>query len=152
MKTYARIEAGAVAELFSTDGDIAEMFHPDLVWVEVPDGVEVATGWTYEGGEFHAPTLPVPTTEQVFASMQGAVQAHMDDEAQTHGYDGILSLCTYATSTNDKFRAEGQAGVEWRDKCWAYGYALLAEVDAGSREIPTVREVLGELPSMVWPS
>lgn len=34
MKTYARIESGVVVELFETDGDITQMFHPDLVWVE----------------------------------------------------------------------------------------------------------------------
>lgn len=150
MKRYARIDSGAVAELFSTDGDISEMFHPDLVWVEVPDGVEI--GWGYENGKFHAVTPQTPTADQVFISMQSAVQGHMDAEARTRGYDGILSLCTYATSTNDKFRVEGQAGVEWRDKCWSYGYALLAEVEAGERDVPTIDEVVGGLPEMVWPT
>lgn len=64
MKKYARIANGKVAELFSTDGDISEMFHPSIVWVEIAtltpavfegwDGVKSAGG----GWAFTAPVPP----------------------------------------------------------------------------------------------
>lgn len=68
MKAYARIDGGIVAELFSTDGDITEMFHPDLVWVEVPNEA-VAVGWTYAAGKFAAPVVPAHTPEELKAKI-----------------------------------------------------------------------------------
>lgn len=105
-------------------------------------------------GEFGpiAPYIPpAPTPEEIVETMRQAVQAHLDAKPQERLYDGILSLCTYATSTNPKFAAEGQAGVEWRDACWAKGYEIMNAVLAGNREIPTVEELLAELPVFVWP-
>lgn len=94
---------------------------------------------------------PEPTPEEVQKTITDAIQAHLDAKARERGYDGILSLCSYATSTNPKFAAEGQAGVAWRDACWAKGFEIMAEIQAGTREVPTVDELLAELPDLHWP-
>jgi len=63
---YARIYEGAVVELFSTDGDIAEMFHPDLVWVDVTaTNPKPEVGWLYDGENFAPP--PGPSPEEITA-------------------------------------------------------------------------------------
>ena len=107
-------------------------------------------------GEFGAvaelPPPPPPTPEQTQKQLTNAVQRHLDTTAQERGYDGIMSLCTYATSHNPKFVAEGQAGVIWRDAVWAACYGLLDEVMSGQREIPTAEELIVLLPEIVWPS
>ena len=80
-----------------------------------------------------------------------AIQSMLDEKAKERGYDSILSLCTYATSPNKKFADEGQAGVSWRDEVWAKGFTILADVEGGERAIPTVDELLAELPDFAWP-
>lgn len=85
-------------------------------------------------------------------TLTDAMQAHLDQTAQTRGYDGILSLCSYATSQNARFGPEGQAGVTFRDAVWAYGYQIIDEIQAGTRPVPTAAEPVAALPSIVWPS
>jgi hypothetical protein len=82
-----------------------------------------------------------------------ATQARLDSFARTRNYDGMLSLCTYATSPTPRFAAEGQYGVEARDATWAKMYEMLAEVQDGTRPMPTgFADVEQELPPLVWPT
>lgn len=89
--------------------------------------------------------------ESAKSSLMSTVQQHMDSVAKQRNYDNILSLCTYATSLNPVFSAEGQAGVEWRDAVWSYCYAELDKVIAGTRARPTPDDLIDELPAFVWP-
>ena len=81
-----------------------------------------------------------------------AVQARLDSWAKERNYDGILSLCTYATSSIPKFAAEGQSGVEQRDATWTACYTLLGEYQSGSIPLPTVSDVLNQMPQLSWPA
>ena len=86
-------------------------------------------------------------------SIVDATQQRLDDFARTRNYDGILSLCTYATSAVPKFRAEGQYGVEARDATWAALYQIMAEVEAGTRPAPSgYADIEPELPVLEWPA
>lgn len=90
--------------------------------------------------------------QQLQDDIVAQTQARLDAFAGTRNYDGILSACTYATSTNPKFQAEGQYCVEARDATWARLYELLAEVEAGTRPVPSGYEDVGpELPVLAWP-
>ncbi len=123
-------------------------FLPNLVDGEYGGSI----GDTYDNGQFIKPQPPQPSPEEVQAAIVVATQRRLDDFARTRNYDGILSLCTYATSTNAKFQAEGQYGVEARDATWAKLYEILAEVEAGTRPVPTgYAEIEPELPALVWP-
>jgi hypothetical protein len=94
---------------------------------------------------------PLPTQQQVIDSYTAAIQTHIDDIAKTKGYDSILSACTYATSKIAKFKAEGQACVNYRDAVWSTSYQVLADVEAGTRTMPTIEALIAELPAIVWP-
>ena len=105
------------------------------------------------------PVLPINETAEKIAANRNAstksrltsvIQSMLDEKVRERNYDSILSLCTYATSPTAKFSAEGQAGVAWRDEVWAKGYSILADVESGTRAIPTESELLSELPDFVW--
>ena len=120
------------------------------VWAEKPAGYFTPEEWQTE----HPAPMPepyVPTAEEQLAAFTAAIQAHLDDFARTRNYDGILSAATYATSTVGKFRAEGQYAVEARDATWSKGYAIMGDVLAGARPMPSLAEVLAELPPLAWP-
>jgi len=99
-----------------------------------------------------AAALAAEALDRTRTVLADAMQSHLDTTAQERGYDGILSLCSYATSANPRFGPEGQAGVSLRDAVWAYGYQIIAEVQAGTRPVPSAAELVAALPSIVWPS
>ncbi len=59
MRTYARIQSGAVAELLATDKDITHLFHPSLRWVDVT-GQKVEVGWVMTNTGFAPPPAAAP--------------------------------------------------------------------------------------------
>jgi hypothetical protein len=91
-----------------------------------------------------------PLTPDLQTSIVQAVQDRLDAFAQTRGYDNILSACTYVASAVPKFATEGQDAVDARDVAWMTCYQILGAVLAGSRPVPTVAEVLAELPLPSW--
>lgn len=94
----------------------------------------------------------VAAGQAALAALTSAMQAHLDGTAKTRGYDGILSLCSYAASGNTTFAAEALAGVAWRDAVWSKGYEIQSAVMTGARAVPTADELLAELPAIVWPA
>lgn len=102
--------------------------------------------------EAYSETQPVlePQPEQILASLTQAMQAHLDAEAQTRRYDNIKSAALRAGYPGP-FHDEGVAAATWMDTCFALGYTILAEVQAGTRSMPTEAELIALLPPMVWP-
>jgi hypothetical protein len=142
----ARIDNGIVAEILTADP--FPPFAPALVWVDCSTVSGIQEGWTYSNGTFAAPVVPAPTEAQYTA----AAQALLDKGAQGLGYDSMLSLASYATSTNATFKAQALAGIAWRDAVWTAGYALVAAVQAGTQSAPTIAAFLASLPAASWPS
>ncbi len=83
-------------------------------------------------------------TKQV-QDINNAIQNHLDTKAQEFKYDNMMSARSYAGYTNP-FQAEAQALATWCADCWATAGTIQADVEAGNRAMPTVDEVLAELP------
>jgi hypothetical protein len=82
-----------------------------------------------------------------------ATQSRLDTFARTRNYDGILSACTYATSTITKFQVEGQYCVNMRDATWMVLYSIMDAVEAGTRPMPSgYADIESDLPVLEWPA
>lgn len=91
--------------------------------------------------------------QQIQNEIVTATQQRLDIFAQTRNYDGILSACTYAASSNSQFSLEGHCAVQARDATWAKLYQILAEVQAGTRPMPSgYADIEPELPVLAWPN
>jgi len=146
---------------FNNNGVLQDvvMTHPSILFpsgyaeqfIEVSDDAQ--NGWVLDGISFVPPIPSQKSPEELQAEIVQATQQRLDDFARTRNYDGILSLCTYATSTVPKFQAEGQYGVTARDATWAALYQILAEVEAGARPVPSgYADIEPDLPALAWPA
>lgn len=89
----------------------------------------------------------------LYDNIVSATQQRLDAFAQSRGYDGILSACTYASSNVPKFSKEGWCCVDARDATWAKLLDILAEIQAGTRPRPSgYSDVEPDLPPLVWPA
>ena len=126
-------------------------------WVQAWTVVDMFSDYTDDEGVMHTKAeqeaaYQARLNEEVREAVIVAVQQRLDDFAATKNYSGILSACTYATSTNDIFRPEGQYCVEARDETWAKCYQILTEVQLQLRPIPTgYADIEAELPVLQWP-
>lgn len=141
---------------WSDDQLAVEGWLPNVV-VDARVAGEVDAGWTDELQSnrviqtLHSQPAPTPSPEEIEAAVVAGVQQRLDAFAQSRGYDDVLSACTYANSTIDKFKAEGQRCVDLRDQCWATCYQFLASaLQNGS--LPNVDDVMAALPAMEWPA
>lgn len=79
-----------------------------------------------------------------------AVQKLMDDTAKTRNYDDIFTAISYKDSAVEKFKKEAEACLAWRDLVWVTCYEILDEVVTLKRELPSLEEILEELPKIDW--
>jgi hypothetical protein len=122
-------------------------------FAEPPPVLAPEKGMQWAQEDRPVPPPHVPTTDEFIQMVKNATQDRLDTFAQTRNYDGILSACTYATSTVPKFQSEGQYCVNARDNTWASLYTIMEEVQTGTRPMPTsVEEVMSLLPVLTWPA
>jgi len=107
--------------------------------------------WLAAGNVPDPPEITPEAAEILQTRIATEAQSRLDTWAQSRGYDGILSACTYATSQIPRFQAEGQHCVDLRDQTWARLYEILAEVEAGTRPVPlSLAEIVVDLPALTW--
>lgn len=92
---------------------------------------------------------PAADLQKLIARYTNAVQSQLDSTANQWGYDSIGNAVTYAEEPAvPKFQAEGQAFRAWRSACWDYCYGQLDAVTSGQRQMPTIEQLISELPPL----
>ncbi len=78
-------------------------------------------------------------------------QRALDKFAQDRGYAGIVSVCTYDTSSVPRYAADALRARTLRDQWWEQLNVIVSEVQAGTRPEPTsLNDLLPDLPELTW--
>lgn len=99
-------------------------------------------------------TRTYPVVQKDAASIEAgyvrALEALYDIKAQERKYDTRYT-CALRAGYVGPFQAEGQSFALWMDTCNAHAYVVMRDVLSGVRAVPTIAELIAELPALVWP-
>lgn len=108
-----------------------------------------AGGWIEEPIPQPEPPPPL-TAEQLIASYESALDAHLDAVAQQHRYRDRVTFAMRAGYPGP-WQSEGAKFGTWMDTCNAQAYALLQSVLDGETELPSKDDFVASLPPFVLP-
>lgn len=114
--------------------------------------INVITGETTEHpDEAVTPPTPEEIAQQTLLRFQAAHDAHLNSAARARRYDSIHTAALRAGYPGP-YQAEGIAFAQWMDACNQAGYKILAEVQAGTRQVPESPEAyIALLPTLTLP-
>ena len=99
------------------------------------------------------PTLidpPAPSIEQVLLDYESAIEARLDQFAQARGYRHGDRLVSFKGSSVAKWAAEAGRYIELRESTWIKFFQIADDIKASKRPMPTLDELLLELPALTW--
>lgn len=115
--------------------------NPDFYFVTEQDEAPY-TVWTRKSDE--------QINQMLVSRYDAALTAHLDSTAQSRRWADRIT-CAVRAGYPNPWQAEGAAFGQWMDQCNALGYTILAEVQAGTRPLPSLEDFIAEMPPMVWP-
>ena len=81
-------------------------------------------------------------------AMEEAIETHINTTVKAKGYNSQDSIAKYLVSGNP-FYAECTLISLWIGSVWVYSHQVQADVMAGTRVMPTIEELIAELPELV---
>lgn len=141
---YAVIESGVVTNMVLADEPLLES------WVQADESARIGHLYDENTGAFSAPPPPVKTPEQIVAEYTAVLERHYDTKAGERRYDNRFT-CALRAGYAGPFQAEGATFALWMDNCNAYAYSVMAAVQAGTRQMPSIEQLINELPALAWP-
>jgi hypothetical protein len=118
------------------------------VWCNANNATIEDKGEYYECVEIPA---HVPTEKEIQEQLEQGIEAWMNTVVAERDYDSIdTCIARYTDSPNPKYAREAKAVRDWNTAVWDKCWDILAEVKAGKRDVPTLEEVIAELPKLDW--
>lgn len=90
------------------------------------------------------------SADRAIASYTAKLEQFYDDKAKERRYANRYT-CALRAGYAGPFHAEGVAFASWMDTCNAHAYQIMAEVLAGQRQMPSIEELIADLPTLTWP-
>lgn len=111
--------------------------------IEIPEGM-INPIWDNEKREWKE----TATLKEIEKYFMDKLQEYMDNKAKTYGFDSVFNAASYIDSKIERFKNDSRTLLDWRDSTWDKAYTILEDVLTEKREIPTLEELLKELPQL----
>ena len=135
-------------KLYKNNTDDMAHYTDVAIWCNANNATIEDKGEYYEVVEI---PVHIPTEEEIQAQLEQGIEAWMNTVVAERHYDSIdTCIARYTDSPNPKYAQEAKAVKDWNTAVWDKSWGILAEVKAGTRPIPTLEEVIAELPKLVW--
>jgi hypothetical protein len=76
------------------------------------------------------------SVEDTYAQAEAEAQRKLDELAQSWGYDSVVTLVSYVSSSNAQKAADARAMIDYRDIYWDAADAIKAQIISGSISMP----------------
>lgn len=146
MKKYAKIINQATKQCEVGLGTNKE-FYKSIGMTEMEVEQSYNGLWYLQG---YAPAKPAPTTEEILKGYENAVQAYLDETAQSRDYDNTYTCLSYLSSTDPIWHREANAFNAWRDQVWRKCHEIMNAALSGEIAPPKVEELIAQLPTIDW--
>lgn len=103
MNRFARVQDGIVLEilLVSSEFEIEQVYHPDIVAQCIACGEDVREGWRQDGEGFLPPVAAEQDLEAVKALLKGSIDAQAEVERLRYITPGAGQAMTYAQKAEE---------------------------------------------------
>ena len=88
--------------------------------------------------------------EDIRSKYDSVLTDYIDSVARSKGYEDRIS-CAVRAAFPGPWQQEGIAFGQWMDQCNEIGYQIVAGVQTGQIELPSLEEFIAMLPPMQWP-
>jgi len=147
---YVGEKEAAIDEFTSLcKGEIVYALEACSTWIKPVFKDGYTTVWNGREGAWSF--KPLPTEQEIQDALEKEIEAWMNSVVAEKHYDSIdTCIARYTDSPNPQYAAEAKAVKAWNTAVWDKCWDILAEVKTGTRPIPSLEEVIYELPKLEW--